>query len=377
VPATKRKAEGTRQQAKPKRGHAQSRLLWAVGICLLPSAFCLPPIGGGLRATADQSRAQSSPGRVETLRSVNALPPEICNAFREPLGFQQAESGVYYVFDRRDHAVYSIDPDARGMRKVVEIGGEGGRILEPTAFDLASDGRFVVADAPNRRERLQVFDFSGKWLTGFTLPGRVEARVNIGGLAIGGVSTLAFLGQRIALNQPETGSLITEYGLSGIPVRSVGALRATGYESDRQLHLAMNTGIPLPLPDGGYFFVFLAGSPQFRRYDSAGILMFERLMQGRELDPVLENMPKKWPRRTIDGAELPLVVPTVRTAAVDRGGHLWITFLIPYTYVFDADGEKIRTVQFRGAGVVQPTSLFFSGAGRILVTPGCYEFPLR
>ena len=346
------------------------RLLWAFRFCLLPCAFCLP-------AATGEGVGQYSPGRVETLRSVNALPPEICNTFREPEGFQQTDSGVYYVFDRRGHAVYSIDPDARGMRKVVEIGGESGRILEPSAFDLAPDGRFVVADAPNRRERLQVFDFAGKWLTGFTLPGRVEPRVTIGGLAIGGVSTLAFLGQRIALNQPETGSLITEYSLGGTPARSIGSLRATGYESDRQLHLAMNTGIPVPLPDGGYFFVFLAGSPQFRRYDRTGTLMFERLMQGRELDPVLEGMPKKWPRRTVDGAELPLVVPTVRTAAADRAGQLWITFLIPYTYVFDADGEKVRTVQFRGAGLIQPSSIFFSQIGRILVTPGCYEFPLH
>jgi hypothetical protein len=363
-------AEGKRQKAEPDTKRAQQSFsLWVIGFCLLPFAFCLP-------AAADQSRADS-PGRVETLRSVNALPPDIFNTFREPLGFQQTDGGVYYVFDRRGHAVYSIDPEARGSRKVVEIGGEGGRILEPTAFDLAADGRFVVADAPNRRERLQVFDFAGHWLTGFTLPGRVETRISVGGLAIGGVSTLAFLGQRIALNQPETGSLVTEYSLSGTPVRSVGTLRATGFESDRQLHLAMNTGIPLPLADGGYFFVFLAGTPQFRRYDANGTLLFERLMQGRELDPVMEGMPKKWPRRTIDGAELPLVVPTVRTAAVDRAGLLWVTFLIPYTYVFDGGGEKTRTVQFRGAGVLQPTSVFFSRSGRVLVTPGCYEFPVR
>ena len=123
-------------------------------------------------------RLNDRPARVETLRSTGGLPPEICNTFREPLGFQQTESGVYYVFDRRGHAVYSVDPEMRGVRKVVEIGGEGGRILEPTAFDLAPDGRFVVADAPNRRERLQVFDFAGNWRTGFTLPGRVEPRVN-------------------------------------------------------------------------------------------------------------------------------------------------------------------------------------------------------
>jgi len=321
--------------------------------------------------------SQPSPGRVETLRSVGGLPPDICNVFREPLGFQQTDAGVSYVFDRRGHAVYSVDPDAKGVRKVVEIGGEGGRILEPSAFDLAPDGRFVVADAPNRRERLQVFDFAGNWLNGFTLPGRAETRISIGGLAIGGVSTLAFLGQRIALNQPETGSLITEYGLGGTPLKSVGTLRPTGHEGDRQLHLAMNTGIPVPLADGGYYFVFLAGTPTFRRYDAGGALVYERLMQGRELDPVIADMPKKWPLRNVDGAELPLVVPTVRSAAVDRNSNLWVTFLIPFTYVFDASGEKARTVQFRAAGILQPTSVSFNTANHALVTPGCYEFAVR
>jgi hypothetical protein len=324
---------------------------------------------------AEQSSPRHSPGRVEEIRSIGGLPPAICNQFREPLGFQQTAGGVYYVFDRRGHSVYSIDPAKTAARKVVEIGGEGGRIIEPTAFDLGPDGTFVVADAPNGRERLQVFDFAGTWMTGFTLPGRAEARVSVGGLALNGVATLAFLGTGIALNLPETGSLITEYGLAGTPVRSIGLLRATGHEADRQLHLALNAGMPIPHPQGGYFFVFFAGAPVFRRYDTKGNLLFERIMQGRELDPVIEQMPKKWPRREVNGTELPLVVPTVRTAAVDVQGNLWVSFLTPFTYVFDRDGEKIRTVQFRAAGVMAPTSLSFTAKDRLLTTPGCYEFP--
>ena len=348
----------------------RAKLLVSV-FCFLPWAVCLGPVG------AAQSPATASPGRLETLRAVGGLPPAICNVFREPLGIQQTASGVYYVFDRRDHAVYSIDPDARGVRKAVEIGGEGGRLLEPTAFDVAPDGTFVVADAPNGRERLQVFDFAGNWVTGFALPGRAQTRISINGLALGGVSTVALLGKSVALNQPETGALITEYGLAGTPLRSVGTLRATGHEDDRQLHLAMNTGIPVPHPDGGYFFVFYAGTPVFHRYDAKGGLMFERVMQGRELDPALAQMPQKWPRRKGEGGELPFVAPTVRTAAVDEGGNLWVSFVLPFSYVFDTEGEKVRTVQFRGAGLLAPSSLFFTAQGRLLVTPGCYEFAVR
>jgi hypothetical protein len=339
-----------------------------VGLRRASLALAAVFIGGAMAARAEQ------PGRVETLRAIGGLPPAICNQFREPIGLKQSAAGVYYVFDRRGHAVHTVDPEATASRKAVEIGGEGGRILEPSAFDVAADGRFVVADAPGGRERLQFFDVAGTWLSGFLLPGRASTRISINGLALGGVGTVAFAGPGVALNQPETGALITEYGTAGTPLRSIGTLRTTGHEADRQLHLAMNTGIPLPHPAGGYVFVFLAGAPTFRRYDERGTLVYERVMQGRELDPILEQTPKRWPRRTVGGDEVPLVEPIVRTAAVDPTGRLWVAFVAPFTYVFDAGGEKIRTVQLRAAGIVAPTSLAFGRTGQLLVTPGCYAF---
>jgi hypothetical protein len=356
------------QLRRPERGERLDSSRWLVASIgsLFALAWCV---------TFNAQTAEPDPGRVEVLRASGGLPPHVCNAFREPLSIQKAASGAYYVFDRRSHAVYRVDADMRAApEKIVEIGGEGGRLLEPSAFDLGADGTFAVADAPNGRERIQVFDASGKWITGFMLPGRAQTRISVGGLALGGVSTLAFLGRSVVMNQPEASALITEYGLAGTPLRSIGTLRATGHESDRQLHLALNTGIPLPHPSGGFYFVFLAGTPVFRRYDASGALLFERVIQGRELDPVLEQMPKKWPRRNVDGGELPLVVPTVRTAAVDPSGHLWVSLMIPFTYVFTSEGEKIRTVQFQGAGIVTPTSLSFNRRGGLIVTPGCFEF---
>jgi hypothetical protein len=60
---------------------------------------------------------------------------------------------------------------------------------------------------------------------------------------------------------------------------------------------------------------------------------------------------------------------------VDRAGRLWIALASqPVTYVYDGSGEKLRTVQFKGADILSPNSLFFTREGRILVTPGCYEF---
>ena len=58
---------------------------------------------------------------------------------------------------------------------------------------------------------------------------------------------------------------MTEYSLTGFPVKTAGQLRPTRHENDRALHLALNAGIALPEPDGGFYFVFIAGPPAFRK----------------------------------------------------------------------------------------------------------------
>ena len=74
--------------------------------------------------------------RVDVLRSVSALPPHITGLFEEPIAFQQAANGYYFVFDRRAHAIYMIDPERANARKVVDVGQEEGRIIQPSGFDI-------------------------------------------------------------------------------------------------------------------------------------------------------------------------------------------------------------------------------------------------
>ena len=79
----------------------------------------------------------SGAGRIEVLRPVSGIAPHIVGTFHEPFGFQQIVSGQYFVFDRRAHTVYAINRDATNPNKVVEIGQELGRILQPSAFDAS------------------------------------------------------------------------------------------------------------------------------------------------------------------------------------------------------------------------------------------------
>ena len=46
---------------------------------------------------------------------------------------------------------------------------------------------------------------------------------------------------------------------------------------------------------------------------------------------------------------------------------------VPSTYMYDAEGDRARVMQFQAAGVVTPTNLSFATGGRLLVTPDCYE----
>jgi len=310
----------------------------------------------------------------EVLRSTSAVPPDITGKFRDPAGFQQSASGQYFVFDRRGHTVYGIDNTQTSAWQIVQIGAEQGRIIDPTAFSVAADGTFVVADAPNNRERIQIFTPVGFRIGGFLIPGRMKPRVTLNGLVIGGIGSLQFTGTAILMSQPEEGGLISEYTLSGGVNRLMGTLRPTGHEDDHDLHLALNTGLPLVDPTGGFFFVFQTGEPVFRKYDAKGTLLFERRIQGREIEEVIAALPNIWPRRKPSEGELPYVTPTIRAAAVDRAGRLWISFVVPYTYVFDKDGDKIRTLQFRGAGITSPGSMFFDQRGRLITTPGLYTF---
>ena len=309
----------------------------------------------------------------EVLRSVAALPPHLAGLFSEASGFHKLQSGSYLVFDRRGHTVYSVDAELTTATKIVQVGQESGRIIQPVAFAVSSEGRFVVADAPVGRERVQRFGLEGTRLGGFVLPGRMEARLQYGGMVLNGVASIEYEGESILLNQPERGALITEYTLEGTPHRNIGLLRATGHEADPDLHRILNTGIPLVNPQGGYYFVFQTGEPRFRKYDGRGTLMFERVIQGTELDLLIASQPTTWPARG-GIREMPLVPSIVRTAAVDRAGGLWISFTVPFTYVYDADGEKTRVVQFYGAGIMAPTSLSFAQDGQLLATPGCYVF---
>jgi hypothetical protein len=338
------------------------------------AAVCALPCVLALHASPQSTAGLAAAAGVEVLRSASGIPPFIAGEFEDASGFAQRPDGSSLVFDRRRHRVYSIDRARTAVTPLVEIGYETGRLLRPTSFDVADSGDFIVADAPGRRPRVSVFASEGQVLNTFSVAASESPRVIVDNLVLNGIAAARYTGTTVLLNQPERGVLVTEYSVTGEVQRQFGQLRQTGFESDPEVHLAYNTAVPLPARDGGVYVVFLAGTPAFRKYSATGRLEFERAIQGRDMDPLVLGMPTRWPRRQVDDVSYPTVQPMVRTAAVDREGRLWVAMPTSHVYVFDRDGEKTRTVQLIGAGVLRPTSLWFARDGRLLVTPGLYEF---
>jgi hypothetical protein len=313
--------------------------------------------------------------RAETLRSVSALPAHVAGAFQEIAACHLTPQRDYIIFDRRSHAVSRVAGDATAaVKELVQIGIEPGRILLPIAFDSAPDGTFVVADAPGGVERIQTFLDSGSRMGGFSLPRRAAPRVTLGNMVLNGVGSVDYTGKSILLSDPESGALISEYGLDGSVIRTFGELRPTGHEQDRDLHLALNSGYPLSIESGGFYFVFVAGVPVFRKYSAAGVMLYERHIEGAEIDEHLRALPSVWPRRKTASGEYPIVTTAIRTAAVDPQGNLWVSLLAPLTYVYDSSGDKKRTIEFRASGVLSPNDFFFAPDGRLIASPGCYAF---
>lgn len=340
----------------------------------LATAVLLAAAAFAARATGAAAVQAATAGTVETLTVTGGLPPAIVSRFEQPVAFVQTRNGDYLVLDRRAHTVYGVSAAKPVLRKLVQIGSETGRVIQPAAFALSADDVFAVADAPAGYERVQVFTAAGSAMGSFVLSTRAAQRLVMGPLILNGVGSLAFTGKTFLVSRPEGGALIAELDIDGNGLRQFGALRPTGHEGDRDLHIALNAGVPLVDPTGGFYFVFQTGRPMFRKYDANGVLLFERHIEGVELDVEIQTAPASWPRRSTDDGTFPLVLPVVRTAAVDSAGRLWVSLMAPVTYVYDRRGEKTRTVQFGTGPAVSPSSFFFTRDGRLLVTPGCYEF---
>lgn len=120
--------------------------------------FAGRPISGGQGApTLPQGILELRPWR-----RLASLAPDV--KLREPGAFARDRAGIWYVFDRRLHSVFALNPDLTFRGRLVTIGGEPGLLL-PSFFCLSPDGSFAIADAPSTAARIQVFGPDGRCIS--------------------------------------------------------------------------------------------------------------------------------------------------------------------------------------------------------------------
>jgi hypothetical protein len=309
---------------------------------------------------------------IDVLEPVFALPAHVINRLEQPASFVVTSTGEYLVLDRRAHTVYRLDGQGRVMTPILGIGQEPGRLLRPMAIALSDDDILAVLDAPGAYHRLQYFTSDGTLIGLFYLTILGPPGVVVDNQVISGSGAMAFDGRTFWFHAPAYGALMTQVDTAGGVLQQVGHLRETGHDAGDDLHTALNAGVPVVDPTGGVYFVFQTGRPMLRKYGATGQLLFERHIEGPELDPVIARLPNRW--TTPDDGSRPWLAPVIRTAAVDRNGRLWVVLQTGHVYVYDAAGEKIRTLMFGGPSRERTSSLFFTRDGRVLTGPGGYEF---
>ena len=310
---------------------------------------------------------------VDVLRPVAALPVAIATSLRDPAAYLEMATGESVVFDRKIGVVEAVDAARGEARVLLSTAPDHGGLATPSAIAAGPDDLLAVADAINGYDRIQYFTLRGTRVGGFVLSDPPRSHVSLNGFQLNGIGSLQFTTHSFLVNLPARGQLVSELGVQGETIRQFGQPRRVGETRDPPVDAMLNIGIPLVDPTGGYYFVFQTGVPMLRKYDAEGALLFERHIEGVELDASIAQLPTVWRRPGGEG-QLPITQPLVRSAAVDAAGRLWVALGVPYVYVYDRRGEKIRTVQLDGAGPIVAESLSFAKSGRLLVTPGCYEF---
>ena len=78
----------------------------------------------------------------------------------------------------------------------------------------------------------------------------------------------------------------------------------------------------------------------------------------------MSQMPRTWAAAALKTERFPWSRRWFALQASIAIGNLWISLVVPFTYVYDRTGEKRHTVQFRAAGIIAPTSFFFTADAR-------------
>jgi hypothetical protein len=277
-----------------------------------------------------------------------------------------AYQGKYILSDFKGHRILVVGDNMQVEKEFGRIGSGPGRLFHPGSLDVAGDGTIYVQDGGN--ERIVKFTSDGHHLGDLPLS-------DFAGFAVGPRNELY-------LGQPEEGHLITVYSSSGKKLRSLGQLKKFSEiygpefaEKDLPYKTAFNR-VRLSTDADGNIYVSFMLTPLLQKYSPAGELLFERRLEGPEIDRLMAAIQKqKYIGTMSDGADARIVAldPVIEPSS----GNILVPLVDGSIYLADRDGKRLN---FLRPQAMQPTDESFypfaaglGAKGELLVSP----FPLK
>jgi hypothetical protein len=270
--------------------------------------------------------------------------------------------GKYFVTDFKSNSVLIINEKMEVGGGIGRIGSGPGRLFRPGGIDVASDGTIFVEDGGN--QRVEQFNENGNYVGEFPT-------TNHEGFAVGKQ-------KEVYLGQPEEGHLITVYSATGKKLRSFGQLKKfsqeygpTFAEQDDQYAVAVNR-VRLSVDGHGDLYVSFMLLPLLQKYSPDGKLLFERRIEGTEIDELKEAIRRsKYLSTGRDGVDARIIA---LDPVIDQAGeHIFVPLIDGSVYVADMSGRRLcllhPQVQLKSGQTFYPFIAGLGARGELLVTP--------
>lgn len=273
--------------------------------------------------------------------------------------------GKYFLTDIDGNRILIVNERMELERDFGRIGSGPGRLFHPGYLDVGPDGTVFVEDSGN--ERIVKFDQGGNYLGELRLPAHL-------GLAVGAQNELY-------LGDPYEGHLVSVYSSSGQKLRSFGQLKKYSdvygpafSDKDAPYTIAFNR-VRLSTDKEGNVYVSFMLTPLIQKYRPDGTLLFERRLEGSEIDQLMDAIQKtKYISTRGDGADARIVAldPVIDPA----NGNLMVPLVDGSIYVADREGKKIALLRPGWTspgnnGLFRPFVAALGAKGELLIT----QFP--